>query len=360
MELPAAWQEASRRPPAGLADPLPERRLARLLGAFIAAGLLFLVLPGTLLGVWNLIGISSRQAAGAIPPAWIQGHGHAQLFGWVGTFIIGISLYTFPKFRGSRIRSLAGGWIMFGLWTAALAARWASALGAWHWNIVWPLSAAAELLVVLLLFWQCTGPGRTRRRAELWDVLVFAGFAGFAATLAWQLVVVWPPLPAPVIPDAHNRVLLSMALWLFCFPVAWGYSHRFLPSFLGLGPAHPRAAYAGLGLLPLGIFFPAATLAAVLLACVSLGIFRPAARPAKTLGVDPRYPVFIRVAFVWLAIAAALPLAGVIRECRPRGYRGARRGSALPNPRRGESSPGTHPRRTPRGDLPVGLPPAGR
>src|SRR5689334_13192309 len=101
-----------------LADPLPERRLARLLGGFIASGLVFLVLPGTLLGVWNLIGITSSRAAGGIPPSWVQAHGHAQLFGWVATFMIGISLYTFPKFRGARIRSLAAGWVMLGMWTA--------------------------------------------------------------------------------------------------------------------------------------------------------------------------------------------------------------------------------------------------
>lgn len=65
-----------------LADPLPERRLARLLGAFLGTGLVFLVAPGTLLRVWNLIGISSRHSAASVSPVWIQGHGHAQLFGW--------------------------------------------------------------------------------------------------------------------------------------------------------------------------------------------------------------------------------------------------------------------------------------
>src|ERR1041384_6028483 len=125
MQLPQAWTEAFRidaERQSGLADPLPERRLARLLAAFLATGLIFLVLPGTLLGVWNLIGISSRRSAEAISPVWIQGHGHAQLFGWVATFIIGISLYTVPKFRGGVLRSLALGWAMWALWTAAVAA----------------------------------------------------------------------------------------------------------------------------------------------------------------------------------------------------------------------------------------------
>ena len=91
MELPAAWEEAFRRDAEDapvLADPLPERRLARLLAAFLATGLVFLVAPGTLLGVWNLIGISSRRSAESISPVWIQGHGQAQLFGWVATFIV--------------------------------------------------------------------------------------------------------------------------------------------------------------------------------------------------------------------------------------------------------------------------------
>src|SRR3982751_439266 len=145
MELPAAWEDAFRRDAERkpeLADPLPERRLARLLAAFLATGIVFLVAPGTLLGVWNLIGISSRRSAESVSPLWIQGHGHAQLFGWVAPFIIGISLYTVPKFRGAALRSLAAGWVMWALWTAAVTARWAAALFNWHGEVVWPLASA--------------------------------------------------------------------------------------------------------------------------------------------------------------------------------------------------------------------------
>lgn len=41
---------------------ISERRLARLLAAFIASGLVFPVAPGTLMGVWNLIGIRSSRS----------------------------------------------------------------------------------------------------------------------------------------------------------------------------------------------------------------------------------------------------------------------------------------------------------
>src|ERR1035437_7408097 len=55
-----------------------ELQLSRLLVFFISGGLLFMLLPGTFLGVWNLISISGRRAADSISPAWIQAHGHAQ------------------------------------------------------------------------------------------------------------------------------------------------------------------------------------------------------------------------------------------------------------------------------------------
>src|SRR5579875_2294089 len=110
--LPEAWRlayERDRTSEVTSADPSPERQAARALAAFILTGLAFLALPGTFLGVWNLMVISEHRAATAASTAWIQAHGHAQLLGWVGSFILGISLYVLPKFQGR------------GLWTTGVA-----------------------------------------------------------------------------------------------------------------------------------------------------------------------------------------------------------------------------------------------
>src|SRR5579864_2990089 len=82
-----------------------EVRLSRMLMAYIMTGLIFMLLPGTFLGVFNLLTISSRRAAGTVSAGWIQAHGHAQIFGWIGTFILGIGYYSIPKLR--RIKSFA-------------------------------------------------------------------------------------------------------------------------------------------------------------------------------------------------------------------------------------------------------------
>ena len=63
-----------------------ETTLSRLLMLYISTGLVFMLLPGTFLGVWNLVAISRHRSADFVSPAWIQAHGHAQIFGWDGFF----------------------------------------------------------------------------------------------------------------------------------------------------------------------------------------------------------------------------------------------------------------------------------
>ncbi len=295
-----------------LADPLPERRVARLLAGFIAAGIFFLVAPGTLAGVYNLLNISTHRASDAAGAAWVQAHGHAQLFGWVATFIFGISLYTLPKFRGGWVRSIWLGWAMLALWSAAILGRWAAAAYGLGWRFLLPASAAAEVAVVLLLVWQ-TSAGR--RPGGAWTLPIFAGFAGLAGVLTYQLSLTTRSLTSPVLPADGNRLMLHLALWGFCFPVVWGYGGRFLPSFLGLKPPRAGAIRVGLGSLSAGLlaaiagwpkFAAAMVLAAALLAAFSLRVFEPAARPAKTNWVDPRYPWFARSVWTWLVTSAVL------------------------------------------------------
>src|SRR5215470_9840176 len=77
-----------------------EASWSRLLMAFVTSGLFFMLFPGTFLGVWNLLEISGQESVASISPAWLQAHGHAQVFGWVGSFILGIGFYSIPKLRG--------------------------------------------------------------------------------------------------------------------------------------------------------------------------------------------------------------------------------------------------------------------
>ena len=56
-----------------------------------------MALPGTLLGFSNLMAISAHHGTANLPAAWMEGHGHAQMFGWIGSFILGIGFYSQPE-----------------------------------------------------------------------------------------------------------------------------------------------------------------------------------------------------------------------------------------------------------------------
>jgi hypothetical protein len=141
--------------------------LSRMLVVFVATGLLFMLLPGTFVGVMNLLTISARHAAGAADAGWIQAHGHAQIFGWLGTFILGIGFYTIPRLRLSA-HSMPAAWAAWALWVSGVAIRWW--VGTWppaNWRTLFPLSAMLELLAVTI-FCLSVYLARPRTRDESW------------------------------------------------------------------------------------------------------------------------------------------------------------------------------------------------
>jgi len=84
-----------------------DRHKSLMLRAWIFSGLFFMALPGTLLGFSNLMAISASRVLGRLPAAWMQGHGHAQVFGWIGSFILGIGFYSQPAVGRSAARFAA-------------------------------------------------------------------------------------------------------------------------------------------------------------------------------------------------------------------------------------------------------------
>ena len=140
--------------------------VSRLLVTYIATGLLFMLLPGTFLGVWNLLTISSHRAAGTASAGWIQAHGHAQIFGWIGTFILGIGYYSIPKLRRVKPFALWAPWASWTMWTAGVNLRWISGVYEWHWRTLLPLSAVLEVGAFLIFFFAVSGHRSRKARTQ--------------------------------------------------------------------------------------------------------------------------------------------------------------------------------------------------
>ncbi len=129
-----------------------EAALSRLLMAYISSGLVFMLLPGTFLGVWNLLQISGGESAASVSSAWIQAHGHAQVFGWIGSFIFGIGFYSIPKLRGAAKSAFRAAWACWVMWTIGVALHWTVSVYGWQWRLLLPLSSAIELAAFAIFF----------------------------------------------------------------------------------------------------------------------------------------------------------------------------------------------------------------
>lgn len=129
-----------------------EIALQRLVTVYIVTGLLFLLLPGTFLGVWNLVSISSRHSLAVLSPSWLQAHGHTQIFGWIGTFIIGIGYYSLSKMGRLMPFTASRGWASWALWTGGVTLRWVGNISGWNWRLLLPTSAALQLMGFLIFF----------------------------------------------------------------------------------------------------------------------------------------------------------------------------------------------------------------
>jgi hypothetical protein len=297
-----------------------ETALSRLLMLYIGTGLFFMLLPGTFLGVWNLMAISSRRAADSVSPAWVQAHGHAQIFGWIGSFILGIGFYSIPKLRHSNF----GLWVQgaaWALWISGVALRWLANVYLWHWRILLPLSAALEIGAFLIFFRTVSGhraQDSGRGKLDDWILVVIAGTVGLLLALTLNVgstIRLALKGASPAVGADFDQSFLVLQAWGFLVPFVWGFSAKWLPVFLGLQSAKGRVLWLAVALNSLGVqgsFLHWASVAALLLlsgmgvAIHALNLLRLPVRPAKTKGVHRSFPIFVRLAYAWALVAATL------------------------------------------------------
>jgi len=299
-----------------------EESAQRLMMAYAITGLFFMLLPGTFLGVWNLISISDGRGS-AISTSWIQAHGHAQIFGWIGTFILGIGFYSIPKLTGRSVQPAARGWIAWLLWATGVLLRWASGFYHLYWRVLLPISAALELaaFIIFLLSVRSHRPDGLRKdneRMPFWILSVLTGTVGFGVALLLNLVIaVYVSLydTGPAFPLIFEARFLALVSYAFIVPTIWGFSARWLPTFLGLKPLNERMLRYALLLSVVGVllavagFSPAAhwlIAVAAIIAVAAFHLFEQPPQAPKTTGVHASFPAFVRVAYLWLLIASSL------------------------------------------------------
>lgn len=318
-----------------------ERALARMLMTYISTGLTFMLLPGTFLGVWNLLSISGKHASTSVSPAWIQAHGQAQVFGWIGTFILGIGFYSIPKMRRAQPFAMWEAWVCWAMWTAGVLLRWVATVYNWHWRSMLPVSAGLELLAFAIFFKTVSShrpaaKGEVAPKFDRWIFVVIAGAIGLLATLFANLIAsINTSLHAstPAFGQNFDQRFLVLMAWGFMVPFVWGFSARWLSTFVGLRTACERGLIimvsvntAGIVLAVCGIIKVAVfvLLVSSIMSLLAIRVAFPAVQPAKVHGIHKSFPYFVRLAYGWLIVATLLGIWAAFAQ-HPDGIWGASR-----------------------------------
>jgi uncharacterized protein involved in response to NO len=208
--------------------------------------------------------------------ALIQTHGHLQLFGWAGLFVIGIALYFLPRLRGAPLsRPALLPWIL-GVQVASLLLRFASqplfaGTGWFLWGILLVLSGVLEALALpatFLLLVQ-TALRKSAAKSPLEGVrsiapFIFCAFLGLSLAGILNLLNCITALASGgLVPSTADTANITLGLFGFLVPVALAMSSRMLPLYARIQPFPARllwilalAYFGGVIFWLLGIFLP--------------------------------------------------------------------------------------------------------
>lgn len=175
----------------------------------------------------------------------VQAHGHLQLFGRAGLFVLGVALHFLPRLRGSalalpRLVPWLLGALVSGLLLRASSQPLLAITGMEIWCVLLVISGALECValagvVALLAATALRGPALATRQAfqGILPFMVMAfGSLGLASVI--NLVNVIQAASSGLVPPANDDLNVTLGLLGFLVPMALAMSARSLPMYSGL------------------------------------------------------------------------------------------------------------------------------
>lgn len=217
-----------------------------------------------------------RAPGGVWWAALAQAHGHLQLFGWAGLFVLGVAFHFLPRLRGAGL-AFAGAipWLLATL-VAGIALRGisqpllaATEAGVWRVGLIASGFFETAALLGMLAMVATTAiqgpPFATRpalQRALPFLVGVFASLGLAVLINLVNVVQTSGSLPVGLIPATGDAMNVTLGLLGFLVPMALAMSAQTLPMYAGLEP-FPRqfflplalSYFGGLALALVGMLF---------------------------------------------------------------------------------------------------------
>lgn len=168
---------------------------------FFKGGIAIVLSLGALWGAYLLIRIAVQGSFTAVGIHEVNAHGHAQIFGWVGLFVMGFAYQAFPRFKHTSLRypglALASFWLML----AGIVLR----AGGQSFLYLWPglllpglmgsvLEAAAVSLFLFVIWATLRNSGKP---LAAYDLYIGSALGWFLVQAVYELVYFAATATAP-------------------------------------------------------------------------------------------------------------------------------------------------------------------
>jgi hypothetical protein len=313
--------------------PSPPLLVDAIYRPFFKAGIAVVLTFGAVWGAYLLlrIGWTGRFAAAGLHE--VNAHGHAQIFGWVGLFVMGFAYQAFPRFKHATLAFPGLAWASLGLMLIGLVGRSLGEPLAASLQAAGPVaivSAWLEVAAIGLFAWVIAATWRTAGKGlAFYDYYILASLGWFAVQAVAEAVYLAATLSAA----GREELLALVATWQgairdaqihgFALLMILGVSQRILHHFYGLRAPSPRVSVGALVCLNLAVLGEIAGLvlmrgdshawaalwyASVLLLTGAVVVlvwdWRVFGRATET----DRSLKFLRTAYVWLLVSLAMLL----------------------------------------------------
>jgi iron-sulfur cluster repair protein YtfE (RIC family) len=216
---------------------------------FIKAAIIIALSTGCVYGAFILFYMGIQHSLYAVPRVLIETHGHTQIFGWVGLFIMGVSYFILPRFYAVRIYSGKLANLSFYFMVAGI-------ILVFTYRTILPinnhyffkalimsgcfLEVTAVLMFLIVAF--KTVLSAEKQELETYETFLFSGYLWFLIVTVAHAGIIYYMLNAgeTLIPHAAIYPLRHIQTMGFITLVIFGVISRTLPAFLGLKTPNPK------------------------------------------------------------------------------------------------------------------------
>ncbi len=327
---------AHRAPPAPQAAvPLGAARVSvgdTIYRPFFKAGIATVLTMGAVWGAWLLVRIAWSGSFTAVGIHEVNAHGHAQIFGWIGLFVMGFAYQAFPRFKHVELSHPRVAYATLWMMLIGLVVRSSAQLAAgatWAWWLAASastLETAAVLLFVgiLIATWRQSG-----KALAYYDYYIAAALGWFVVQAVYESVYLAATMTVSgewllALVSTWQAPLRDVQIHGFGLMMVLGVSQRIFHHFYNLPEPNRRVSLTLLPVLNLAVIGEIAGLflmrahhhawaglwyvsVVVLTAGVAVlvGNWRLGSRASD---VD-RSLKFLRMAYVWLFISLGMLVA---------------------------------------------------